>query len=176
MKGESRVEVSVLILLLAEFYPEINVNSELIGASAGCSPVVVRRLYSNLKTAGLIDTKPGAYGLHLGRDAKEISLWDICAAVKPMDAADIFGIEHPLSGTCPISGGLYDVLGEYLDDSISAMRSKLEAVSLFDIAWRLPDTYSVPVDEKLAKIRSALHEAEKQFGTSGENLQRKDLR
>jgi DNA-binding IscR family transcriptional regulator len=163
MKGESQLEISVLILLTAEFYPEINATSDLIGAAAGCSPVVVRRIYKKLKSAGLLDTKPGGYGLHLAKDPHEISLWDVCAAVRPMDAAGIFGAEHPLSGTCPISGNIHQVLTAELDESIATMRKRLEAVSLYDLAWKLPPTYDVPVDEKLADIGARLREAEKRY-------------
>ncbi|MGI6216412.1 MAG: Rrf2 family transcriptional regulator [Coriobacteriales bacterium] len=164
MKGESQLEVSLLILLMSEFYPEVNATSELIGSSAGCSPVVVRRIYGKLKDAGLLDTKPGGYGLHLAKDPHDISLWDICSAIRPMDAAGVFGTEHEMSGTCPISGNIHEVLTKELDSALDAMREKLEKVSLYDLAWKLPDTYEVPVEEQLEKMRGSLHEAEKRFG------------
>ncbi len=95
MRGESRVEVAFLILLTAAYYPEFEANSELIGEAAGCSPVVVRRIYKNLKEAGLLDTKPGRYGLRLARDPEKISYLDVVGAVYPLTNEKVFGVAAP---------------------------------------------------------------------------------
>lgn len=164
MKGESQVEIALLVLLMAEFYSDIDATSELIGESAGASPVVVRRIYKKLKDAGLLDTKPGRYGLHLARDARDISLLDVIEAVHPLDNATVFGVERPLSGACTIADNIFAVLTAELDSATDALRERLAATSLHELAWKLPATYDVPVDEKLATLHENLREAERRHG------------
>ena len=92
-RGESQVEIALLALLLAEFFPEVDATSELIGEWAGCNPVIVRRIYGKLKRAGLLDTGPGRRSLELARDARSISLLEIVEAMTPLDRAGVFGVE-----------------------------------------------------------------------------------
>ena len=95
-RGESPVEIALLALLLAEFFPEVDATSELIGEWAGCNPVIVRRIYGKLKRAGLLDTGPGRRSLELARDARSISLLEIVEAITPLDRAGVFGVEPSL--------------------------------------------------------------------------------
>lgn len=171
MRGESQVEIALLVLLMAEFYSDINATSELIGESAGASPVVVRRIYGQLKRAGLLDTRPGRYGLHLAKDAHDVTLLDIVEAVHPFNSATAFGVQAPLSGACTISDNIYDVLTEELDDALSAARERLAKVTLYDLAWKLPDTYDVPVEEKLATMHKSLKEAEVRHGGKSKEIE-----
>lgn len=161
MRGESQLEVAILVLLTAEYYSDDGGNSELIGEAAGCSPVVVRRIYSRLKDAGLLDTKPGRYGLHLARGLNEISLLDVIAAIRPLDAESVFGVASPLSGTTPISNSLYTVLSEELEKSIVSMTERLATVTLSDIVSQFPATYDVPLEEKKKALDEYMVAAEK---------------
>lgn len=167
MKGESQVEIALLVLLMAEFYSDIDATSELIGESSGASPVVVRRIYKRLKDAQLLDIKPGRYGLHLARDAHDISLLDIVEAVRPLCNATVFGVETPLSGTCTIAGNIFDVLTTELDSARIAMREKLASVSLHKLAWKLPATYGAPVNKMLDAMHENLREAERRHHPEG---------
>lgn len=160
MKAVSRFEISMLILLMAEFYPDIRVTSSLIGVSAGCNPVVVRNLYSKLKAAGLLDSKPGPSGLSLAKDPREITLWEIFAAVEETSIEHVFSVETPLSGTCTLSENIHSLLCGHLASALDAMRGELSAVSLYEFAWQLPDTYEEPAEERLRIMRKALQEVE----------------
>lgn len=161
VKAVSRFEISLLIMLMAEFYPDIKSNSNLIGTSAGCNPVTVRSLYSKLKKAGLLDSKPGPYGLHLAKDPRDISLWDIMQAADGRDVERMFLVEVPLSGTCSLSENIHEVLFEKLQGAYDAMRRELEAVSLYDFAWQLPETYEEDPEDRLRIMHDALKELEK---------------
>lgn len=163
MKAVSRFEISLLILLMAEFYPDIRVTSSLIGASAGCNPVTVRNLYSKLKAAGLLDSKPGPSGLGLAKDPKEITLWDIYDAVEDTSIEHVFSVETPLSGTCSLSGNIHGLLLGHLSRALAAMRQELASTSLYDFAWQLPDTYEEPAEERLRIMREALQDVEKNY-------------
>lgn len=161
MRGESQVEIAYLILLTAAYYSEIDANSELIGEAAGCSPVIVRRIYKKLKDADLLDTKPGRYGLHLARDADEISLLDVAEAIRPLSAASVFGAHAPLSGTSPIADSLHAVLEEDFGCAVEAMRKRLSLITLQDLAHSLSSTYDVPKEDKRTIIQNYMIDAEK---------------
>lgn len=162
MKAVSRFEISLLILLMAEFYPDIRATSSLIGTVAGCNAVTVRNMYSKLKSAGLLGAKPGPHGLHLAKDPKDITLWDILAASEDMDAASVFSTQTPLSGTCSLGGNIHELLREHLDEALAAMQATLERTSLYDFAWKLPSTYEEPAEERLRIMHEALQGLAKQ--------------
>ena len=141
-RGESQVEIALLALLLAEFFPEVDATSELIGEWAGCNPVIVRRIYGKLKRAGLLETGPGRRSLELARDARSISLLEIVEAITPLDRAGVFGVEAPLSGTCSIKSELFGTLTTELDQAVAAR-------------------CNVPAAQKLNEIFSNVEEAER---------------
>lgn len=162
MKAVSRFEIALLILLLAEFYPDIRVTSSLIGSAAGCNPVIVRRLYSKLKHAGLLDLKPGPHGLHLAKDPRDISLWEILTAIESMDSTSVFSLQTPLSGACPLGGNIHRILHAHLEGAIAAMKDSLSSVSLYQFAQELPDTYEEPFEDKLRITHEALRDLAEQ--------------
>lgn len=156
MKAVSRFEIALLILLLAEFYPDIRATSSLIGSAAGCNPVIVRKLYSKLKHAGLLDLKPGPHGLHLAKNPRDISLWEILTAIEDIDAISVFSLQTPLSGACPLGGNIHKTLHAHLEEAIGAMKKSLSSVSLYHFARELPDTYEEPFEDKLRIMHEAL--------------------
>lgn len=166
MRGESQVEIAFLILLTAAYYSDIDANSELIGEAAGCSPVIVRRIYKRLKEADLLDTKPGRYGLHLTREADEITVLDITEAVRPLDAASVFGVHAPLSGTTPIADGLFAVLQKDLNNAIDNMRKQMGLITLQDIASEFPSVYDIPPEEGRTVLKQYMKDAEKRHRMS----------
>lgn len=163
MKAVSRFETAVLILLMAEFYPDVRTTSSLLGTVAGCNPVTVRNLYAKLKSAGLLEAKPGPHGLSLARDPREISLWDVLAAVEDMSPQRVFNTHSPLSGSCPLSGSIHQLLLGHMEAALEATRASLSSVSLFSFAWELPDTYEEPAEERLRIMREALKGLEERY-------------
>ncbi|MGN0073038.1 MAG: Rrf2 family transcriptional regulator [Coriobacteriales bacterium] len=163
MKAVSRFEIAVLILLMAEFYPDVRSTSSMLGTVAGCNPVTVRNLYSKLKGAGLLEAKPGPHGLSLARDPREINLWEVLAAVEDMTPQRVFNVHSPLNGSCPLSGNIHELLMGHMESALQATRSSLEAVSLYSFAWELPDTYEEPAEERLRIMREALKGLEERY-------------
>lgn len=78
----SRFSTAVHILTLLASAPGERLPSELIAASVGTNPVVVRRQLALLREAGLVTSK-GARGggWELGRDPRKITLRQIRAAL-----------------------------------------------------------------------------------------------
>lgn len=163
MRGESQVEMAFLILLTAAYFSDFDANSELLGEAAGCSPVIVRRIYKKLKDADLLDTKPGRYGLHLTRKPEEITYLEVIEAVRPLDSSTLFGVAAPLSGTTPVSHELFAALNADLGIAIDKTKEALGKKTLRDLATEIHVYSDKPREEQSKLIRSYMVEAEKRY-------------
>lgn len=107
-------------------------TSELIAKSVGTNPVVVRRLSSQLKTAGLICARAGVAGLSLAKDAEEISLLDIYKAVREEDEV-IFDVHQNPSEKCWVGHNIQGALETPFAEAQRALENALESYRLSDI-------------------------------------------
>ena len=107
-------------------------TSELIAKSVGTNPVVVRRLSSQLKTAGLICARAGVAGLSLAKDAEEISLLDIYKAVREEDEV-IFDVHQNPSEKCGVGHNIQGALETPFAEAQRALENALESYRLSDI-------------------------------------------
>ena len=82
MAMSTKLSVAIHILSLIETGPQEQVTSEYIASSVNTNPVVVRRLMSQLKKAGLIHSMRGANKNTLLKKPEEISLYEIYTAVE----------------------------------------------------------------------------------------------
>lgn len=111
-------------------------TSELIAKSVGTNPVVIRRLASSLKTAGLLCTKPGVAGSTLAKDAKEISLLDIYRAVREEEEV-IFDVHQNPSEKCWVGHNICSALASPFAAAQQALEQSLACYSLYDIATEI---------------------------------------
>ena len=101
--------------------------------SANTNPVVVRRLFSLMTSAGLISARlgPGG-GFELARTASDISLRDVFAAVESGEF--ITGRRSPPSASCPVGAHILPVLREAAAPAVEALAEKLARTTIADIA------------------------------------------
>ena len=108
-------------------------RSEDIAESASTNPVVVRRLFSLMTSAGLIRARlgPGG-GFELARPASDITLRDVFAA---LERAGLF-TEHrsPPSASCPVGAHILPVLREATAPAVEALEEELSQTTIADIA------------------------------------------
>ncbi len=108
-------------------------RSEDIAESASTNPVVVRRLFSLMTSAGLIRARlgPGG-GFELGRPAGDITLRDVFAA---LESGDLF-TEHrsPPSASCPVGAYILPVLRKATAPAVEALEEELSRTTIADIA------------------------------------------
>jgi Rrf2 family protein len=113
--------IQALVLLAAE--PDKLHRSEDIARRLNTNPVVVRRLFLELRKAGLVQSHKGpSGGSKLALPAKEITLRDIHRAVQPQ------GVLHgPSSSSIP---GLAAALKGVLNDASRALEKELAETTL----------------------------------------------
>jgi len=119
------------------------VSSEVLASSAGTHPVVVRRLVSTLREAGLVQSQRGAGGgTLLARPATDISLLDVFRAMQETEP-DLFQISSTNPNShCDLGRVMQETLEGMFGPAIAAMRAALSAVSVAqvtqELAQRLP--------------------------------------
>lgn len=133
MKISTRFSDSIHILSFIQIYQgKIPLTSDNIAGSVEISPVMVRRLMSTLKKAGLIETKSGASpDPHLAKPAEEISLLDIYLAVEKNKP--LFEIDHETNPKCIVGGNIQSTLEYFYSEAENAALAKLNSVSLADV-------------------------------------------
>ena len=103
-------------------------TSEVLAATYGTSPVVLRRVLAKLKRAGLVQTQRGVGGGSvLARDAGSITLREVYEAI-----ADEMKLMPPFSGHCcgPVAPVLASYVNELFAEAEQALLAKLEAVTV----------------------------------------------
>ncbi len=133
MGTSTRFAVGVHLLTALAASPGKAVRSEDIAESASTNPVVVRRLFSLMTSAGLIRARlgPGG-GFELARPACDITLRDVFAA---LESGELF-TEHrsPPSASCPVGAHILPVLREATVPAVEALQEELARATIADIA------------------------------------------
>jgi Rrf2 family protein len=118
--------VHAMVLLAAE--PDGLQTSEDVAGKLSINPVVIRRVFSLLHRAGLLESQKGPHGgSKLARSAKSISLADIYAA---LDGGDLFHAAALSGQTAKVGSALKKVF----ENAEGAMRDELEKTTLNDLA------------------------------------------
>jgi Rrf2 family protein len=119
--------VHAMVLLAAE--PDGLQTSEDVAGKLSINPVVIRRVFSLLHQAGLLESQKGPHGgSKLARSAKAITLADIYQA---LDGGALF---HTASFSGPHTAKLGSVLNRVFESVEGALREELSKTSLNELA------------------------------------------
>jgi Rrf2 family protein len=122
--------VHAMVLLAAE--PDGLQTSEDVAGKLSINPVVIRRVFSLLHQAGLLESQKGPHGgSKLSRSAKAITLADI---YKALDGGELF---HTASLAGSHTAKVGSVLKKVFVDAEGALRGELEKTSLNDLAKKV---------------------------------------
>lgn len=133
----TKYAVSIHILSLIALKRGESITSDYIASSINTNSALVRRLMSDLKKAGLIQTQTKIGVTKLLKNPKEISLLEIFKAVE--NKHDLFAIHSNTNEKCPVGAKIVGVL-ENVNGKIQLDFEKmLESVHLSDILEGLED-------------------------------------
>jgi Rrf2 family protein len=119
--------VHAMVLLAAE--PDGLQTSEDVAGKLSINPVVVRRVFSLLHRAGLLDSQKGPHGgSRLAKPAKSITLAEIYSA---LDGGELF---HAAALSGPQTAKVGSALKKVFEAAESALRDELEKTRLSDLA------------------------------------------
>ena len=113
MQIGSKFTIGVHIITAIDVFKDMDrVNSEFLAGSIGVNPVIVRSVISQLRAAGLVQTRRGSSGAELAKSLDEITLYDV---------------------DCPVGRNIHHVLDGRLADVQRVMEDKLKQTTLADI-------------------------------------------
>jgi DNA-binding IscR family transcriptional regulator len=142
MNTSSRFVVAVHILVamtLAQALRKLDcLTSDFLGASVNTNPVVIRRIISRLRKAGLVDSQPGAGGgSMLARDPEHLTLQEVYEAV---EAGDLFHLHYSEPNPyCPIGANIQTALKGTLEAAETSMLQSLAQTTVASIAEKLKE-------------------------------------
>lgn len=127
-----------ILAVLAHHKDDGAVTSDVLAEGFGTNPVVIRRVLSQLKKAGLIASRPGAGGGSvLAKSADTITLRDAYLAI-----SDEFGTvlgRHP--GHCGEGVSITPVIADYLNELFKeaeqALLNNLGSVNIFELTQEI---------------------------------------
>lgn len=132
MKASTKFSDSIHILAFIEIYRgKVPLTSDNIAASVATSPVVVRRLMSQLSKAGLINTVHGAADPQLATTPEHISLYDIFLAAE--GNRHLFTIDEQTNPQCIVGGNIKEALTDLYRQAEVAAMAKLNTINLQDV-------------------------------------------
>ena len=132
----TRFAVAVHILAVLRYHRSSPVSSELIAASVNTNPVVVRRILSQLKKAGLVEAQLGSGGgFLLAHGPEDIDLEQVFKAVEE----DCMFRTHrePPNCECLVGRHVVPVLEKITAKASRAMFDELSSVSIEEVAKKI---------------------------------------
>ncbi|HWT95684.1 MAG TPA: Rrf2 family transcriptional regulator [Solirubrobacteraceae bacterium] len=111
------------------------ISSEFLAGSAGSNPVHVRRLLGRLRTAGLVQSRPGpSGGWRLAADPSSTTLADVWTAVHG-DDAQVLGL-HFAAPDCTAGQAIQAQLADLDRRAATAITAELRRTTLTDLVTR----------------------------------------
>jgi Rrf2 family protein len=134
MQISSRFTVALHIFTAVDvFKDDYKVTSDFLAGSIGTNPVIVRKLLTQLKNAGLITVARGTGGIELTKELSEISFYDVYQAIEPLEGGDLFRFHDAPNPQCPVGRNIHALLDDKLSDIQEAMESEMKKYTLQDL-------------------------------------------
>ncbi|UAL54856.1 MULTISPECIES: Rrf2 family transcriptional regulator [Metabacillus] len=130
MKISSRFTIAVHILTLIKQNPPSDCTSEFMAGSVNTNPVIIRKILSYLKKAGLVEVRRGAGGAYLLKELHDITLLEVYRAVQVVEEDKLFHFHEKPNPDCPIGANIQSVLELILVQAQEAMEQVLESITM----------------------------------------------
>ena len=134
MQISSRFTLAVHLLTCVDtFQNDYKVTSDFIASSTNVNPVIIRKLLSQLKAAGLIEVARGTGGTKIAKPLSEITFLDIYRAVECVENETLFHFHENPNTECPVGKNIHNVLDDKLMRVQDAMERELASITLQDV-------------------------------------------
>lgn len=137
MQISTKFTIAIHILAAVEYFsPAVKVTSELLSASIGSNPVIIRNIMSDLQKAGLIKTRRGPGGIALARPLDKISFYDVYDAVEK-NKDQLFHFHSNPNPLCPVGRNIHAALDGQLADAQKDFEEVLKHYKVGNVAKAL---------------------------------------
>ncbi|MFP3917467.1 Rrf2 family transcriptional regulator [Lysinibacillus telephonicus] len=133
MSISSRFSVGIHILALIEINKSGISTSEFLAGSVNTNPAVIRKIMGMLKTAGLVNVRPGVAGAELAKELSEITLFDVYKAVNVVQERELFTVHDNPNPECPVGRNIQNAIEPLFTSAQLAMEKVLKSLTLEDV-------------------------------------------
>ena len=134
MQISSRFTIAIHMLTCMEAFKEdYKITSDFLASSINVNPVIIRRILSQLKDAGIIEVKRGTGGAGVIRPLNEITFLDVYHAVECIEENTLFHFHENPNPNCPVGKNIHNILDDKLERVQKAMERELESITLADV-------------------------------------------
>lgn len=134
MQISSRLTIAIHMLACIEiFKDEHKVTSDFLAGSVNVNPVVIRRLLSKLKAAGIVDVARGTGGAEIIKPLNEITMLDIYQAVDCVESGELFHFHESPNQKCPVGRNIHTVLDDKLSRVQQAMEYEMKRITMAEL-------------------------------------------
>ena len=103
MQISSRFTIAVHIFACIDtFKDDYKITSDFLAASVNVNPVIIRKILSQLKNAGLVEVKRGSGGATIAKELEQINFYDIYSAVECIENGELFHFHENPNSQCPV--------------------------------------------------------------------------
>ena len=134
MQISSRFTIAIHMLTCMEnFKDEYKITSDFLASSINVNPVIIRRILSQLRDAGIIEVKRGTGGAAVIKPLDEITFLDVYRAVECIEENTLFHFHENPNPDCPVGKNIHNILDHKLKRVQDAMERELDAITLADV-------------------------------------------
>lgn len=134
MQISSRFTVAIhMFACIDTFGTDTKITSEFMAGSINTNPVIIRKILSQLKEAGLVEVKRGQGGVRITRPLNEITFLDVYRAVECVEDETLFHFHENPNKDCPVGKNIHLVLDDKLKQVQNAMERELASITLADV-------------------------------------------
>lgn len=135
MQISSRFTVALHIFTCVEtFKDQYKITSDFLAGSINTNPVIIRKILTQLKNAGLITVARGTGGVNLTRPLNEISFYDVYEAIEPVENGDLFSFHTSPNPQCPVGSNIHNLLDDKLKAIQLAMEAEMKKYTIEDLS------------------------------------------
>lgn len=134
MQISSRFTIAIHMLACMDvFQDEYKITSDFLADSINVNPVIIRKILSQLKDAGLIEVKRGPGGAAIAKPLDEITFFDVYRSVDCIEENTLFHFHENPNPNCPVGKNIHQVLDDKLLRIQTAMEQELKSITLADL-------------------------------------------
>lgn len=134
MQISSRFTIALHIFTCVDtFKDDYKITSEFLAGSINTNPVIIRKILTQLKNAGLITVARGTGGILPTRTLNEISFYDVYQAIEPVENGDLFNFHSSPNPQCPVGKNIHALLDDKLKTIQLAMENEMKKYTLDDL-------------------------------------------
>lgn len=134
MQISSRFTIAIHMLTCMEtFQEDYKITSDFLASSINVNPVIIRRILSQLREAGLIEVKRGTGGATIRKPLEEVTFLDVYQAVECVEENALFHFHENPNPNCPVGKNIHNILDGRLHQVQAAMERELNSITLADV-------------------------------------------